>query len=154
MASRKKIHALEGKYIVFRYRECDSEDEGNCLAVYCLSRNKLDKIIVPYADMGPCELNFDVIDRENGDFISIDEFTARTLKKRGIQELISVFHHNDFFGIPYGCQELSENFNAKGELEEWCEWNSLCNDDYELDLLKEYGINVKFYDNDAKKFIE
>jgi hypothetical protein len=133
-------HPLEGKHLVFHYREMEHGVEDEFLAVYRLVNGQLKELVGTFAfgtDLGQ----------------EIDDRTIAGLKRDGISEVTTVHFYNDhFFGIPRGWMptegdDLQAQGEAEGlEIEDWLEMNPLYTDsDYYSNLLKDNGINVVHY---------
>jgi len=138
MSESSDRHPLEGKYIIFNYGVQDHADEGWALALYKLINDKLEGIYFPEPA------------NSLGDMSSIGDRNIEELIKlmleRGIKKVYSVFHLDDFFGIPFGFVSLHEPDEEPEEVELWSEWKSLSKDGYEHNRLKSEGIDVLFWD--------
>lgn len=139
MAEEK--HALEGKYIVFKYMEQDRESEGQALALFRLKNSKLEEVFHPGLVFDPANLH------------EAKEPLLRLMQKRKIKEVVSVFYGDEFFGIPSGWESLDEESSKNKEVQQWLEYQSVCIDDDEVSELREAGINVLFYDETKGKFL-
>lgn len=137
--TKQKNHPLEGQYIIYKYGEQDSMDERWALALFQLKKGKMKEVYNPRDHvMEAC-----VMGEEN-----IEEL-LQLMEKRGIKKVYSVFHMDDFFGIPANWFSLEHTTRGK-EVEEWAEYESLYRDDEETNLLKERGIAVEFYKEPRK----
>jgi len=149
-------HPLDGKVMVFKYHEEDWNDGGDALAYFRLRKGKLETIFNPQAFLEPDELNFNIQDEKTSEFVSVEELGIRRIKRLEIKEVVSVFMYKKrkFFGIVYGPKDLSDKTNEEGEIECWEEWGPVYSGTDEYELLTERSIKVKFWDEDAGKFLE
>jgi hypothetical protein len=135
-----KSHPLEGEHIIYNYGVQDSLDEGWALALYKLEDRKLREIYHP----GDRVLQeSDIGERQ------IDEL-LELMKKREIRKVYSVWHLDDFFGIPFNFISLHEPNEEPEEIEYWAEWKHLEREGREHNNLKRAGIEVIFWEEPRK----
>ncbi|MDP3955424.1 MAG: hypothetical protein Q8Q15_03625 [bacterium] len=143
-------HPLEGKYIVFKYTECISAEdcEKSALALFKLNKGKLENIWTPSAT-------------NPWNYPGLNEKLIEMMKRKGLQEVYSVYWDGDFFGIPKEEVELTEPRKCfdhdTGEKTEkleydWYQYESVCFDTEEGDLLKRGGITLHIYDENLRVF--
>ena len=137
-------HPLEGKYIIYKYGEQDSVGEGWALALFLLKDGKMAEIYHPMNGLfqEACSMG----ERQIEGLIKI-------IQKRGIREVYTVFHIKDFFGIPANWFSLHEKDPPK-EIEYWAEYQPICMDEYEHQVLAEKGIRLRFYNEGLKQEID
>lgn len=134
-----ELHPLNGKYIVFTHAEQDFEDEGSSLALFRLNAGELETIFSPALAFDPSRLH------------EANDILIKLMKKKRIDEVVSVFYKGEFFGIPSGFQSLDEK--PKKVVEQWYEYGSVCTDSDEAEFLVRNGIRILFFDDITKKFI-
>jgi hypothetical protein len=136
----KLPHPLEGEYIIYNFGEQDHEDEAWALALYQLKNGIMTEIYHPgnHVDC-PSEMGARNI-----------EELLRLMEQEKIKKVFSVFHLEDFFGIPSKWFR-TDGKQDSGEVEEWAQYKHLSRDDDYSRLLKDRGIIVEFYDATNEK---
>lgn len=132
---KENYHPLEGKYIIYKYGEQDTISEAWALALFRLREGRMENIYHPRDHVMEAS---DMGERNIAELLNL-------MKERGINNVFSVFHLEDFFGIPAHWFSL-EHTPQGDEVEEWAEYASLHTDDAETNLLRERGITIEFYD--------
>lgn len=132
-------HPLDEKYIVFEYQEQDRETEGSAIALFRLKSRGLERVFSPALHFNPARLEM------------AKAPLIKLMKRRGINEVVSVFYDNNFFGIPSGFQSLDET--QKEIVEQWYEYHSICFDSEEAYFLRQNGINIQFWDEERQRFL-
>jgi len=133
-------HPLEGQYIIYKYGVQDYADESWALALYQLNNGRMESIYFP----------------DGGDQMSgigernIEELVGLMVRKE-IKTVYSVFHVEDFFGIPWDWRSLHEQDEKPEVIELWEQWEAITEESYEHARLKEKGIEVIFYNESERK---
>ena len=96
--SRQRNHPLEGKFIIYEFGAHDYAGEGWALALHQLRNGIMEEIYHPVDHV----LQPSDIGKKN-----VEEL-LRLMEERGIKEVYSVFHLDDFFGIPAHWYSLHE----------------------------------------------
>ena len=142
-------YQLDDEDIVFKYTECDGEDEGSALAFFKISDNKLKDIFNPAFYYNPHEMNVkNLIHPLTRELVDPNEYGIGIAKKSDVEKVVSVITHEDFFGL--------KKLNLHTD-ELTCWWSSyeyICRDDYEYKLLLNNGIKVLFFDLINNRFID
>jgi len=128
-------HLLDGQYIVYNYIHNQYDDKQSGLAVYKLQNRKMKEIYRPLNGLG-------IID------VTLDEI-INLMHKKNIRKVYSVFHLDDFFGIPSTWVDLSER-KEETESNYWCEYKYIEEQSDEHLRLQEKGIEVLFYTEPRK----
>jgi len=128
-------HPLNGQYIAYIYTHHEYGDEQSRLAVYKLQNKNMKEIYHPLNGLG-------IID------VTLDEI-INIMHKKKIRKVYSVFHLDDFFGIPAHWIDLSDK-KEETESNYWCEYKRIEEDSDEYPRLKENGIEVLFYEEPRK----
>jgi hypothetical protein len=137
MAEQK--HPLEGEYVLYLYGEQDCIGEGWALALYRMKNNRLEQIYHPADHV----IQPSAIGEET------NEQLLKLMEKKGIKEVYTVHHLDDFFGIPANWFSLEGILGPKNESEEvecWGEYKSVSRENEEYRLLQAKGIKVNFYE--------
>jgi len=74
------------------------------------------------------------------------EQLLKLMERQNIKKVYSVFHLDDFFGIPGQWISLHEPGQEPEEIEYWAEWRRIDKGSDEHEILAGRGIEVIFYD--------
>jgi hypothetical protein len=141
-ACQAQKHPLEGKYIIYKYGQQDSVGEGWALALFMLKDGKMAEVYHPMNEIWAeaCSMGEQNV-----------EELMKLMEKIGIKEVYTVFHIKDFFGIPANWFSLHEKDpKPPKQIEYWAEYQPICKDEYEHQVLAEKGIRLRFYDENLK----
>jgi len=156
-ADRAVLEQLDGKYLVFNFREADYEDEVEVLRIYRLIRGKLKEFFIPepHPLLGVSSMISETFaDDENGHGIDQSEFGVRLLVEKGIKEVVTLKNGSrELFGIPDQFVITSEEQNRKGEYECWYEFVRYLNPE-QIRLLTKYKLEIVGFDLTKKEFIK
>ena len=139
--NKTKKHPLEGKYIIYHYGTQDCVNEGWALALYRLNKGVMREVYHPVDH---------VLQASNIGERNIDEL-IQLMKKKRIKREYSVWHLDDFFGIPAQWISLHEEETEPEEIEYWAEWKHVRRNSDEHEKLTENDIEVIFYEEPHKK---
>lgn len=138
---------LEGKYIVFAYRECDDETEDCGISIYKMKESKLEEIFDPGTYYNPGQYQACYYDEKLKRYISVNELALRKLKKLDVKEVYAVDSLNDFFGLPKEFCTINPNSGCKNGCFNWGWYRHIADEGEELvSILTENGIKVIDYD--------
>ena len=143
------MSVLEGKYIVFIYRERFDDSLASALSVYHFKHGGLNKVFSPGTIFNVHELKNKIRDSKTGRRVGVNELVIRKLKEMDVGEVVTVSRRRKFFSVPHGIQNLGDE-----ETICTCLWDTICVDDQEYALLIKSGIKVRFFDHEKDMFIE
>jgi hypothetical protein len=146
---------LNDQYFVWDYEEQDREGSGTALAVFRMNLGKLETIFNPGESYDPHSLEISHLnDPEGGDCITPTEFAIKLLKKRGVDEVITVGGlRGEFYGIPFGVQYLDDELAKDERNVNWFEFQVLDEQfSHSHYLLTKEGITVRYLNSEKREF--
>ena len=138
---------LEGKHIVFAYRECDDETEDCGISIYKMKDSKLEKIFDPGTQYDPGRYQACCYDEELKRYVSVDELAIRKLKELGVNEVYAVNFTENFFGISEEFCTINPQSGCEEGCFNWGWYRHLADEGKELvSILTDNEIKVINYD--------
>jgi len=162
----REVSPLEGKYVIARWQEVDTDDEIEATFLYKVVDGKVESIF------GQSNLNSNprdgkkVFSKEKGEHLYYNEAVVEIIKKMKIKEVYIVTQYgisepiknmdpkiNEEFGLGYGFFDYDQpgvDYGSKDTTHNWGELDSMISDQVLQDL-QNNKIKVKSYNIETKE---